>query len=106
MAESMWQRTAHVGKNRRDDFRSLCREATVIDILSPITRHNVQVRVLDVSSSGLMLALGFPVVPGTLLRIKMTDAAAEGEVRYCTREGDEYRVGVRIEEIFSKNSES
>ena len=105
MAESMWQRTAHVGQNRRRDFRSLCSAATAIDILMPNPRNSVPVRVFDVSTSGVMLALTFPLAPGTLIRIKMTDAAAEGEVRYCTHEGDEYHVGVRVEEIRPKDSQ-
>jgi hypothetical protein len=100
----MWQRKAHVGQNRRGDFRSACKAATLIDILTPNPRNSVSVRVIDVSTSGVMLAVPFALAPGTLIRIKMTDAAADGEVRYCTREGDEYHVGVHVEEVVSKGS--
>jgi hypothetical protein len=62
----------------------------------------VQVRILDASTSGLMLAIPFPLAPGALIRIKMTGAVADAEVRYCICEGSEYHVGVKVEEIVPK----
>jgi PilZ domain-containing protein len=103
MALSMWPRKAHVAQNRRADFRTFCVGATVIDILSPQPRSSVQVHVLDVSASGLMLSLPFPLAPGALIRIEMTDAIAKAEVRYCTCEGSEYHVGVKVDEIIPKD---
>jgi hypothetical protein len=104
MALSMWQRKAHVGKNRRSEFRTFCAgDTTVIDVLSPQPRSSVQARVLDASTSGLALSISFPVAPGALIRIKMTDAVACAEVRHCTCEGSEYQVGVKVEEIVPKD---
>jgi len=74
--------------------------------LMPNPRKSVPVRVIDVSTSGVMLALPFAVTVGALIRIKMTGGDADGEVRYCTREGDEYHVGVSVEEITSKDGQS
>jgi len=102
MSESIWQRKAHVGPNRRNDFRIPCDGRATIDVLTLQPRNSVQARVLDVNTSGVMLALPFALAPGTLIRIKMTEATADAEVRYCTHEGDEYHVGVRVEEIISK----
>jgi hypothetical protein len=99
MALSMWPRKAHVGRNRRGDFRSLCAGATVIDVLSPQRRSSVQGRIVDVSTSGLMLSIPFHLAPGALIRIKMTDAVAYAEVRHCTCGGSEYHIGVKVEEI-------
>jgi hypothetical protein len=99
MALSPWPRKAHVGRNRRSDFRTFCTGATVIDVLSPQPRSSVQARVLDVGTSGLMLSIPFALAPGALIRIKMTGAVANAEVRYCTCEGSEYHVGVKVEEI-------
>ena len=99
MALSMWPRKAHVGQNRRADFRTFCVGATVIDILSPQPRSSVQAHVLDVGASGLMLSHPFPLAPGALIHIIMTEAIAKAEVRYCTREDSEYHVGVKVEEI-------
>src|SRR5579864_8833239 len=104
MALSMWPRKAHVGEDRRGDFRTLCAGVAVIDVLTPQPRASVQARVVDVGTSGLMLSLPFPLAPGAMIRIKMTGAVADAEVRYCTREGSEYRVGVKVEEIVPENS--
>jgi hypothetical protein len=40
-----------------------------------------------------MLSVPFALNPGTLIRIKMTEAKADAEVRYCTHEGLEYHIG-------------
>lgn len=103
MTVSMWQSKANLAQNRRADFRIPCRGTAVIDVLRPNPKSSVQARVLDVSTSGLMLALPFPLAPGALISIRMTDATADATVTYCTHEGDEYRVGVRVEEIISKD---
>jgi hypothetical protein len=50
-----------------------------------------------------MLSLPFPLATGALIRIEMTDAIAKAEVRYCTCEGSEYHVGVKVEEIVPKD---
>ena len=76
---------------------------TVIDVLSPQPRSAVQARVLDASTSGLMLGIPFPLAPGALIRIRMTNAVACAEVRHCTCEGSEYHVGVIVEEIVPKD---
>jgi hypothetical protein len=64
----------------------------------------VQARILDVGTSSLKLSLPFFVSPGSLLRIHMSDATAEAEVRHCTCEVSEYHVGVRVEEIVPKGA--
>ena len=100
--QSFWVRKGHLGPNRRTDFRIACADATVIDVLSPRPQSSVQVRVLDVDSSGLKLALPSPLAAGALIRIHMTDAIANAEVRHCISEGTEFHVGVLIQEIFPK----
>ena len=99
----MWPRKVYVGRNRRGDFRSICTGATVMDVLSPQPRSSVQVRVLDVSRSGLMLSIPFPLAPGSFIRIKMTSAVADAKVKHCTCEGSEYHVGVEVEKIVPKD---
>jgi len=93
-------RKAHFGRqDRRSDERTLCEGATVIDVLAPHPRSDVKARILDVSESSLKLSLPFFLSPGSLIRIHMTGSKANGEVRYCTCEGAEYYVGVKVEEI-------
>jgi len=104
MAESMWLRTAHVGRDRRSDTRTHCEGETVIDVLSPHPRNAVKAHILDVGTSSLKMIIPFYLAPGSLIRIHVGDSIADAEVRYCSCEGAEYRVGVRVEEILTKDS--
>jgi hypothetical protein len=104
MPESMWLRKAHVGKDRRNDIRVPCDGTTVIDVLSPQPQSSVQARVIEVSASGLKLSLPIFLSPGALIRIKMTNAVADAEVRCCTCEGSEYHIGVTVEEVVPKSA--
>jgi hypothetical protein len=98
-------RKAHFGRmDRRTDGRNPCEGATVIDILSPQPKTGVQARIIDVGESSLKLSLPFHLSPGSLLRIHMTDSVAYGEARYCTAEGAEYYVGVKIDEVAPKTA--
>ena len=100
MAESMWLRKAHVGRDRRSDSRTPCEGDTVIDVLSPHPRNAVKAYILDVATSSLKMIVPFYLAPGSLIRIHVGDSVADAEVRYCSCEGAEYRIGVRVEEFF------
>src|SRR5690349_3913414 len=95
----MWQRKAHVGEDRRNDTRTPCEGQTEIDVLDPKPQRAVPARVMDVGDGSLKLALPIFLSPGTLISIKVGQARAEAEVRYCTCEGAEYHAGVRVETI-------
>jgi hypothetical protein len=105
MGLAMWQRKAHVGQDRRGDFRTMCTGATVIDVLSPQPRSAVPARVLDVGTTGLMLGVPYALAPGAIIRIRMTDGVADAEVRYCTSQGSEFHIGVKVEEISTAPAE-
>jgi hypothetical protein len=105
MAIQTSSRKAHFGRmDRRGEGRIACEGDTVIDVLSPKPRSGVQARIIDVGESSLKLSLPFHLSPGSLLRIHMTDSVAYGEARYCTAEGAEYYVGVKIEEVAPKSN--
>src|ERR1700693_2187440 len=105
MAAPTSSRRAHFGRiDRRSDGRNACEGAAVIDVLSPKPRSGVQARIIDVGEASLKLSISFFLSPGSLLRIHMTDSVAYGEARYCTAEGAEYYVGVKIEEVAPKSS--
>ena len=98
-------RKAHFGRlDRRSEARTACEGDTVIDVLSPHPRTGVQARILDVGEASLKLCLPFFLSPGSLIRIHMSESVAYGEARYCTCEGAEYYVGVKIEEVAPKNN--
>ena len=98
-------RKAHFGRmDRRNDSRMACEGDTVIDVLSPHPRNGVQARIIDVGESSVKLSLPFHLSPGSLLRIHMTESIAYGEARYCTCEGAEYHIGVKIDEVAPKGN--
>ena len=104
MAIETSSRKAHFGRmDRRGEGRIACEGDTVIDILSPQPKSSVQARILDVGEASLRLSVPFHVSPGALLRIHMTESIASGEVRYCTCEGAEYHIGVKIDEVAPKS---
>ena len=93
-------RRAHFGRqDRRADLRTVCVGTALLDVLGPQPRKAVSVQVLDVANASLKLSVPFFVSPGTLVRIHLTEGVAHAEVRYCTCEGVEYYVGIKIEEI-------
>jgi hypothetical protein len=105
MAIETSSRKAHFGRtDRRGEGRMACEGDTVIDILSPQPKSSVQARILDVGEASLKLSVPFHVSPGALLRIHMTESIAYGEARYCTCEGAEYYIGVRIDEVAPKSN--
>ena len=87
---------------RRAELRQLCEGAALMDVLSPKPQRGVQVRVVDVATASLKLSVPFFISPGSIVRIHLTQATAQAEVRYCTREGQECYIGVRLEEIEPK----
>jgi hypothetical protein len=52
--------------------------------------------IYDVSISGIGVDTESGISPGTLVRIDGEGFAAEGVVRYCSRRGHLYRVGVAL----------
>src|SRR5262249_33567767 len=105
MAIPTSSRKAHFGRiDRRSEHRIACEGDTVIDVLSPKPKSSVQARIIDVGEASLRLSVPFRMSPGSLLRIHMTDSIAYGEARYCTSEGAEYYVGVKIDEVAPKAS--
>src|SRR5690348_10139919 len=103
MSVSTWQRKPYLGKqDRRNECRFSCEGETIIDVLSPHPKNDVQARVIDAGTASLKMSIPFFLSPGALIRIHMTDSVAHAEVRYCTSEGSEYHVGLRIEEVSPK----
>lgn len=85
--------------DRRADFRTACDGIASMDVLSPKLQRGVPIRVINIGRASLKLSVPFFLSPGALVRINMTESYAHAEVRYCTREGSTYCIGVRIEEV-------
>ena len=70
-----------------------------MDVLSPKPQRAVPVSVINIGTASLKLSVPFFLSPGALVRIHMTESHANAEVRYCTREGSAYYIGVRVEDV-------
>jgi hypothetical protein len=52
---------------------------------------------LDRSTEGLSVRIAHSLSAGTLVQVRLEDSVVLGEVRYCERAGDAFRIGIRIE---------
>ena len=86
-------------RDRRADSRVACEGTASMDVLSPKPRRGVPVNVINIGEASLKLSVPFFVSPGSLVRINMTESHANAEVRYCTREGSDYYVGLKVEDV-------
>ncbi|HUA84201.1 MAG TPA: hypothetical protein VMB85_10110 [Bryobacteraceae bacterium] len=100
MNNSQWSRRPHYGcRERRAESRDRCQGAVILDVLAPHPRRAVSADVVDVGSGGLRLTVPFFVTPGSILRIHLSEAVVQAEVKYCSCEARKYHVGVGVEEI-------
>jgi hypothetical protein len=100
MDRSQWCRRPHFGRqDRRAESRDDCAGSAVIDVLAPQIRRAISVKVVDVGGGGLKLIAPCFLTPGAILRIRLTEAVVQAEVKYCSCEAREYHVGVAVEEI-------
>ena len=105
MAIETSSRKIHFGRvDRRSEGRIACEGETVIDVLSPQPKRSIQARIVDVGEASVKLSVPVRVSPGALIRIHMSESVASGEARYCTCEGAQYYIGVRIDEVAPKSN--
>jgi len=64
--------------------------------------HAFIASVLDVSRSGMHLKLREPLEPGTWVQIETNTIVATGEVRHCRKDGEQYSLGVLLDEVADK----
>jgi PilZ domain len=106
MDASLWSRRPHLGlHNRRNESREHCTGDVVIDILAPHPRRGVSAKVADVGDGGLKLKVPFFLTPGSILRLHLTHAVAQAEVKYCSCESAGFHVGVAVEEVSSDSQQ-
>jgi hypothetical protein len=74
-------------------------EPARMKVLQPLGT-NTEIRVLDVSRTGLKISMPELLPPGTVIQIHMKAAIAFAEVRYSAPCGDEYHAGVRFQDVF------
>jgi hypothetical protein len=82
---------------RRRQQRIPANEAAWCRVLNPLLEKVLKVQILDRSTDGLSVRAARSLLAGTLVQVRLEDSIVLGEVRYCVRAGDAFRVGIRIE---------
>jgi hypothetical protein len=91
------------GVERRKEVRVATHETAHMKVLQPLGATR-EIRVLDISRSGLKISLPEMLLPGTVIQIRLKAAVAFAEVRYCTPCHGEFHAGVRFQDVFWTNS--
>jgi hypothetical protein len=74
-------------------------------VLNSLLDGRLAIRVLDVSRNGLKLGSLTHFQRGTLVQVFMDSLVAMGEVRYCKQIGDEFHVGVRLDDVVPRHTD-
>jgi anti-sigma factor RsiW len=74
-------------------------------MIYPTPADRVAITVVDVSSGGLKLCVPQFVAPGEVFQILLKGLIISAEVRHCLPVGDEFHVGVKIQDIFSSGGQ-
>jgi len=64
-------------------------------------RHAITGRVVNASGTGLGLAVGEPVEPGTAVRIDLGEALLLGEVVYCRPGERAWTIGLELDQVLN-----
>ena len=87
------------GEERRREHRIPADDPAGMISLSPYSNVRSEIRILDVSRSGLKLRVSKHVGTGSIVQIRVRNAILLAEVRYCVAVGDEIHAGVRIQDV-------
>ena len=86
------------GADKRSEPRLFIDEPATLHMLRPAVGEQILVRILDMSQNGVGLRSTEPLLPGTLVHIRIRGTlVAMGEVKYSARVEDEYYSGVLVE---------
>ncbi len=89
-----------VGKERRKEPRIATGEAGSVQSIVPFTNESLEVQILNVSRSGMQLQSTKSLDPGMMVKIRVKNVVAFGEVRYCSFAGIGYHIGIKIENVY------
>jgi hypothetical protein len=84
-------------QHKRSEPRFVTGDEAVIRELHPLCFENHRARITDVSTHGLGIQVMKPVLPGTIVQVRIGTAVELGEVRHCHPQGEHgYRIGLRL----------
>jgi PilZ domain len=90
------------GNERRCQERIQMTGPIRIKVLNPMssTAPSGHAQLVDRSDKGLKVRVPRFITPGAVVQMRLKEAFALGEVRYCLPYGPEFHVGVRLLELF------
>jgi hypothetical protein len=92
-------RRGRTATDRRQDVRIATDEPARMKVLQPLG-PSTEIRILDISRSGLKISVPELLAPGTVIQIHMKSAIAFAEVRYSSQCGDDFHAGVCFQDVF------
>lgn len=84
------------GRDRRTDIRIPTDEPAIVSLPLPEGIERVEVRVLDVSRSGLRIALNRKLNQGAMVMVHLRDTDVMAEVRYTRPYGEQHHIGLHV----------
>jgi len=90
---------------KRREHRIPAADPASMKMIYPTAADRVAIKVVDVSSRGLKLCVPQFVAPGVVFQILLKGLIVTAEVRYCLPVGDEFHVGVKIQDVFSSGGQ-
>jgi hypothetical protein len=87
-----------VAEERRSEARYPTEDPAEIELL-PLPSEPIYATILDVSRSGLCIALTNRIERGQQLKVKLHGNVIFGEVRYCRAVSGVFQAGVRIQNL-------
>jgi hypothetical protein len=94
------------GADRRREPRVPANDSASMNVVDSWSALRVDVRVLDVSKSGMKLSVPRFLNRGTVVQIHLKDSMALAEVRHCLSAGRGYHAGVLLHLVFREPLQS
>jgi hypothetical protein len=86
-------------KDQRREPRIATDQTGSMRILSPLTTNRENVRILDVSKSGMKVRVPSPVAMGAIVQVRVKNTHVLGEVRYCIEADEGFDIGLLIQDV-------
>lgn len=88
------------GRERRRHPRLATDDPASLQVLNPFSDDVWEVRIVDVSISGVRTFTPKGLLPGSLIKVKMQYSVACGDVRYCIPADNGFFAGIRLHDYF------
>jgi hypothetical protein len=97
VAIHLLQGTKSESAHKRSEPRFSAEGEAILQEIHPLSLDRQKVLIVNISKNGLGILSPKPILPGTLVQLRIKDHVELGNVRYCSAPGDDgFRVGLRL----------